>query len=104
LLWIEDLFVAHAQQFQVSTGKNHKYLQSFLTEKEWRELTSLLDFPTITACGQSLLKMQKRFDKQAKKISEKLGLAYDWQEAENVQTYTKYWSEKNWQMRPENQK
>ncbi len=37
--------------------------------------------------------MQKRFDKQAKNISEKLGLAYDWQEA---QTYTKYWSEKNW--------
>ncbi|EAG2325460.1 aminoglycoside adenylyltransferase, partial [Listeria monocytogenes] len=56
------------------------------------------------ACGQSLLKMQKRFDDQAKKISEKLGLAYDWQEAENVQTYTKYWSEKNWQMSPENQK
>nr|WP_308170121.1 aminoglycoside 6-adenylyltransferase [Enterococcus innesii] len=66
LLWIEDLFVAHTQQFQVSTGKNHKYLQSFLTEKEWRELTSLLDFSTITACGQSLLKMQKRFDGQAK--------------------------------------
>lgn len=104
LLWIEDLFVAQAQQFQVSTGKNHKYLQSFLTEKEWRELTSLLDFSTITACGQSLLKMQKRFDGQAKNISEKLGLAYDWQEAENVQTYTKYWSEKNWQMEPENQK
>lgn len=67
-------------------------------------MTSLLDFSTITACGQSLLKMQKRFDGQAKKISEKLGLAYDWQEAENVQTYTKYWSEKNWQMKPENQK
>lgn len=98
------MFVAQAQQFQVSTGKNHKYLQSFLTEKEWRELTSLLDFSTITACGQSLLKMQKRFDKQAKNISEKLGLAYDWQEAENVQAYTKYWSEKNWQMEPENQK
>ncbi len=32
LLWIEDLFVAQAQQFQVSTGKNHKYLQSFLTK------------------------------------------------------------------------
>lgn len=86
LLRMYSWLAADKENYQVSTGKNYKYL--FKDSLEGEEFYRLLDFTSIKRITVSLLKTQELFQQVAQRYAGKRGFRYDQKTATAVMTYT----------------
>lgn len=94
-----DWYLAHQADYRLSTGKNHKYLQSYLSEEEYERLTALC-FSSVETCGESLWKIVQLFDEIARYVSRQHQFLYHEEEASKVMKYVQKWHSRKWREDP----
>lgn len=88
LLRILSWQVGERHQYQISVGKNHKYLLKHLDENLQKELTCMLNFTSLEKMAEALVRMQHLFHRLAIQYSESKNFVYNDEEAKNVLEYT----------------
>ena len=71
----------------VDIGKNYKYLFHYLPAEKEKEFSTLLNLSSIEKVSQSLFATMKFFDREAQILAQKIGFAYDQEEAEKTIAY-----------------
>lgn len=94
-----DWYLAHQADYRLSTGKNHKYLQNYLSEEEYERLTALC-FSSVETCGESLWKIVQLFDEIARYVSRQHQFLYHEEEASKVMKYVQKWHSRKWREDP----
>ena len=72
---------------KVDIGKNYKYLFNYLPTEKEKEFSDLLDFSSIDKITQSLFVTMQLFHREAQRLAQKLGFAYDKEVAEKMIEY-----------------
>lgn len=80
--------VGEQHGYQVSTGKNYKYLTKFLEPETTERLLALFDFSSLKKCAVSLQACQELFAQTARVYAAERGFFYDYATEENVRQYT----------------
>ena len=73
----------------VDIGKNYKYLFQYLPAEQEKEFTTLLDLFSLDKITQSLFSTMKGFNREAQILAQKMGFAYDQEEAKKMIAYAK---------------
>ena len=73
----------------VDIGKNYKYLFQYLPAEQEKEFSTLLDLSSLDKITQSLFSTMKGFNREAQILAQKMGFAYDQEEAKKMIAYTK---------------
>lgn len=73
--------------FSVSTGKNGKYLQKYMTEESWNELLSTYADGSYEDVWRALSAMTRLFRKNALFVAAHLGYEYPHQDDQRVSAY-----------------
>lgn len=71
----------------VDIGKNYKYLFQYLPAEQEKEFSALLDLSSFDKITQSLFSTMKGFNREAQILAQKMGFAYDQEEAEKMIAY-----------------
>ena len=71
----------------VDIGKNYKYLFHYLPAEKEKEFSALLDLSSLDKVSQSLFATMNVFDREAQSLAQKMGFAYDQEEAEKMIAY-----------------
>ena len=71
----------------IDIGKNYKYLFHYLPAEKEKEFSALLNLSSIEKVSQSLFATMKFFDREAQILAQKMGFAYDQEEAEKMIAY-----------------
>ena len=71
----------------VDIGKNYKYLFQYLPAEQEKEFSALLDLSSLDKITQSLFATMGLFDREAQILAQKMGFAYDQEEAEKMIAY-----------------
>ena len=71
----------------VDIGKNYKYLFHYLSAEKEKEFSALLDLSSLDKITQSLFATMGLFDREAQILAQKMGFAYDQEEAEKMIAY-----------------
>ena len=71
----------------VDIGKNYKYLFQYLPAEKEKEFSALLDFSSKEKITQSLFATMQLFHREAQRLAQKLGFAYDKEVAEKMIEY-----------------
>jgi len=71
----------------IDIGKNFKYLFHYLSAEKEKEFSTLLNLSSIEKVSQSLFATMKFFDREAQILAQKMGFAYDQEEAEKMIAY-----------------
>lgn len=72
---------------KVDIGKNYKYLFNYLPAEKKKEFSNLLDFSSKEKITQSLFATMQLFHREAQRLAQKLGFAYDKEVAEKMIEY-----------------
>jgi aminoglycoside 6-adenylyltransferase len=91
-----DWYLASRVDYQLSTGKSHKYLQNYLSPTAYQRLTNLC-FSSIEDCGETLWRIAQLFAEIAPKVSQQHHYLYHEIEAANVMDYIEKWRKLGWQ-------
>ena len=73
----------------VDIGKNYKYLFQYLPAEQEKEFSTLLDLSSLDKITQSLFSTMKGFNREAQILAQKMGFAYDQEEAKKMIAYAK---------------
>jgi len=73
----------------VDIGKNYKYLFQYLPAEQEKEFSTLLDLSSLDKITQSLFSTMKGFNREAQILAQKMGFAYDQEEAKKMISYAK---------------
>ena len=71
----------------VDIGKNYKYLFHYLTVQKEQEFSALLDLSSLEKISQSLFATMNFFHREAPILAQKMGVAYNQEEAEKMMAY-----------------
>lgn len=71
----------------VDVGKNYKYLFNYLPAEKEKEFSNLLDFSSVEKLTKSLFATMQLFHREAQRLAQKLGFAYDKEVAEKMIEY-----------------
>ncbi|EPH95186.1 streptomycin adenylyltransferase [Enterococcus faecalis 13-SD-W-01] len=75
--------------YQISTGKNYKYLTKFLKPEITERLLALLDFSSLEKCAHALQGCQELFSQTAQAYAAERGFFYDKDTEKKVRQNTK---------------
>ncbi|OJG73894.1 hypothetical protein RV12_GL000475 [Enterococcus quebecensis] len=75
--------------YQISVGKNYKYLPDYTTIEQYENILKTMDLSSIASTWSALSLLQKQFDYHAQIFSQKNHFVYDQQTAKKVVIYTK---------------
>ena len=75
------------QDYSISIGKNGKYLENYLSDKEWRALLSTYASGSYGEVWSGLFTMVNLFRATAEFVADKLGFNYSKEEDEKVTAY-----------------
>lgn len=78
--------------YQISVGKNDKYVSNYLNETQYQAILNTMNLSSIASAWSALLSLQEQFDHYAQVFSRNNKLIYDQNTAEKVRTYTKAFS------------
>lgn len=73
----------------VDIGKNYKYLFHYLPAEKEKEFSKLLNLSSIEMITQSLFATMNVFHREAQTLAQKMGFAYDQEEAKKMISYVK---------------
>ncbi len=76
-----------ADKGTVDIGKNYKYLFNYLPNAKEKEFSNLLDFSSVEKLTKSLFATMQLFHREAQRLAQKLGFAYDKEVAEKMIEY-----------------
>lgn len=82
-------YLASDDNYQITLGKNYKYLKNYLREEEMAKILSWQNNGDYPHLARHFLKLQEAFQQLAKLYSDKEKYSYHQKEAENVLAYTK---------------
>ena len=71
----------------VDIGKSYKYLFHYLPIEKEKEFSALLDLSSLEKISQSLFATMNFFHREAPILAQKMGVAYNQEEAEKMMTY-----------------
>ena len=71
----------------VDIGKNYKHLFHYLPAEKEKDFSALLDLSRIEKISQSLFATMNVFNREAQRLAQKMGFAYDQEVAEKLMTY-----------------
>lgn len=74
--------------YQISVGKNYKYLPNYLIKEEYEAILATMNSSSISAAWSALISLQKQFDHYAQKFAQKNCFDYDQKTALKVMNYT----------------
>lgn len=75
--------------FSLSVGKNHKYLEKYLTREEWSRLIPSYRTDSYESCWEALFSVTALFRETASFVAQKLDYAYNKKEYDRVNMYLK---------------
>lgn len=78
--------------YQISVGKNYKYLPNYLMKEEYEAILATMNSSSISSIWSALISLQKQFDYYAQKYAQKNRFDYDQKPAIKVMNYTKDFS------------
>ena len=73
--------------FSVSVGKSAKYMYRWLSEEEWKRYLSTYADGSVEECWKAVFRMCDLFEEVAIYVAEKLGYAYNVDEAKGGRTF-----------------
>ncbi|SDO22506.1 aminoglycoside 6-adenylyltransferase [Alkalicoccus daliensis] len=87
LLQMLDWNIGSKYDFKVSTGKNHKFIQQFLTQSQWKSLLQTYPQALPDAQLKAFWKMVHLFEEAADEAAAQFQYPYNSAEAENIKDF-----------------